>query len=67
MEIEFVALKKNFIENRSYLNSEVKKNEELNLELVNQINESNELRNQINKLQRDNGNTSNENKDYLAK
>ncbi len=45
MEIEFIALKKNYIENRNILNVENQKNEELNIELVNQINECQELRN----------------------
>ncbi len=45
MEIEFIALKKNYIENRNILNAENQKNEELNIELVNQINECQELRN----------------------
>jgi hypothetical protein len=45
MEIEFIALKKNYIENRNILDLENTKNEELNIELVNYINECKELRN----------------------
>jgi len=47
LEIEFVALKKNFLNVSSELDKEKQKNENLGLELINTVNENKSLQNEL--------------------
>lgn len=61
LEIEFVALKKNFIEANGLLDDEKRKNENLGVELINVVNENKALHDEINDIYRRSGSTNEEN------
>lgn len=48
LEIEFVAIKKNFLNTREMLENEKQKNENIRIELINTVNENKALQNEIN-------------------
>ncbi len=67
IEIEFVALKKNFISASSELEGEKKKNENLGVELINLVNENKALHDEINDIYKKSGSTNDENAKFINK
>ena len=67
IEIEFVALKKNFITCNSELEGEKKKNENIGIELINVVNENKALHEEINDIYKRSGNTNDENSKFILK
>ena len=67
IEIEFVALKKNFISASSELEGEKKKNENLGVELINLVYENKALHDEINDIYKKSGSTNDENAKFINK
>lgn len=67
IEMEFVALKKNFINSNTELEGERKKNENIGVELINVVNENKALHEEINDIYKKSGNTNDENTKYILK
>ena len=67
IEMEFVALKKNFISANTELEGERKKNENIGVELINVVNENKALHEEINDIYKKSGNTNDENTKYIMK
>lgn len=67
IEIEFVALKKNFITANSELEGEKKKNENIGIELINVVNENKALHEEINDIYKRSGNTNEENSKFILR
>ena len=67
IEIEFVALKKNFITANADLEAERKKNENIGVELINVVNENRALHEEINDIYKKSGNTNDENTKFILK
>lgn len=67
IEIEFVALKKNFINLQGELDSEKAKNDNLGLELINLVNENKVLQNDSNRINLKHGDVSTEQQKLLRK
>ena len=67
IEIEFVALKKNFITANADLEAERKKNENIGVELINVFNENRALHEEINDIYKKSGNTNDENTKFILK
>lgn len=66
-EIEFVALRKNYIEINNELTNEKKKNENLGIELINLANENKALHDEINDIYKRSGSTNDENSKLINK
>jgi len=60
IEIEFVALKKNFIHLQNDYDQEKAKNDNLGLELINLVNENKSLSNEANSVNRKHGDINDE-------
>ena len=67
LEIEFVALKKNFIQGQGDLDMERKKNENIGIELINVMNENKALHDEINDIYKKSGSTNDENARFINK
>lgn len=67
IEIEFVALKKNFINCNSDLEQEKRKNENIGIELINVVNENKALHEEINDIYKRSGSTNEENAKFLIR
>lgn len=67
IEIEFVALKKNFITAHTELEGEKKKNENIGIELINVVNENKALHEEINDIYKRSGNTNDENTKFILR
>ena len=67
LEIEFVALKKNFIQGQGDLDMERKKNENIGIELINVMNENKALHDEINDIYKKSGSTNEENARFINK
>ncbi len=67
IEMEFVALKKNFISAHTELEGERKKNENIGVELINVVNENKALHEEINDIYKKSGNTNDENTKFILK
>ena len=67
LEIEFIALKKNFIQGQSELEEEKKRNENIGLELINTVNENKALHEELNDIFKKTGSTNEENAKFLTR
>jgi hypothetical protein len=67
LEIEFVALKKNYITTTQILEAEKAKSENVGLELINIVNENKALHQELNDIYKKSGSTNEENSRYLNK
>lgn len=67
IEMEFVALKKNFLNANAELEGERKKNENIGVELINVVNENKALHEEINDIYKKSGNTNDENTKFILK
>lgn len=67
IEMEFVALKKNFLTANADLEAERKKNENIGVELINVVNENKALHEEINDIYKKSGNTNDENTKFILK
>lgn len=67
IEMEFVALKKNFLNANAELEAERKKNENIGVELINVVNENKALHEEINDIYKKSGNTNDENTKFILK
>ncbi|CAD8184449.1 unnamed protein product [Paramecium octaurelia] len=67
LEIEFVALKKNYINISTALETEKAKSENIGLELINVVNENKSLHQELNDIYKKSGNTNEENARFMKK
>lgn len=67
IEIEFVALKKNFLNLQNDFDQEKAKNDNLGLELINLVNENKSLMNEANSVNRKHGDINDEHRRLLRK
>lgn len=67
IEIEFVALKKNFLNLQNDYDQEKAKNDNLGLELINLVNENKSLQNESNSVNRKHGDVNEEHRRLLRK
>lgn len=67
LEIEFVALKKNYLTIQGDLEAEKNKNENIGIELINLTNENKALHDEINDIYKKSGSTNQENAKFINK
>ncbi|KRX05294.1 P-loop containing nucleoside triphosphate hydrolase [Pseudocohnilembus persalinus] len=65
LEIEFVALKKNYISLNQTVEEEKLKNQNIGMELINMVNENKALHDEMNDIYKKSGNTSDENQKFI--
>lgn len=65
LEIEFVALKKNFIEINKKFDEEKQKNQNVGMELINMVNENKALHDEMNDIYKKTSSTSDENSRFI--
>ena len=66
-KMEFLVVKKNFLEVNKQYEEEKAKNQNIGLELINSINENKALHDEINDIYKKTGSTSEENDRFLKK
>jgi len=67
LEIEFVSLKKNYLNCNAYLEAEKAKSESIGLELINVVNENKALHQELNDIYKKSGSTNEENAKFSRK
>ena len=67
IEIEFISVKKCFIQANQKIALETEKNEKIGLELINLTNENKALHEEINDIYKKSGNTSEENAKFILR
>lgn len=65
LEIEFVALKKNYIEVNRKFDEEKIKNQNVGMELINMVNENKALHDEMNDIYKKSGSTNDENARFI--